>query len=386
MKRIVRYISVLLLTVLLFGCEHKELCYEHPHLVPVRVEAGWDRFCEYPMGMTVIFFPQDGTEAICVESHNPDKVSVSIPVNTYDVLVFNETMSELGSINFRNMDRLSTAEAYAYEIYSQMKMKRSVNEPIVADPERLGIAIHRDFKVTEEMLKQYRHQKELGLPIEETVLTVYPENVIYTVYVKVHVHGIYNVRSVESSLSGMAEGYMMDSEVRTSPRVTHLLTNWSAVTSESERSEGYLSASCLSFGLPSDHEGKAEENILNMSVRLVDNETVLNYAFLVGNRFSETKDDCSRILYLELGRPAINIPDDPDIPDEPDEPDDPTPDDPDTPNDPDDPGYDDPDEPIVFPDVKPEGSFDGGVSIDPSFEGDHSVEIKSAKEKKQNKE
>lgn len=388
MRKLLGYISILLSVVFLNGCEHKDLCFEHPHLVPVRVDAVWNQFCEYPMGMTVVFFPQDGTEAITVQSHNPDRASVNLPVNRYDVLVFNETMNELGSINFRNMERLETAEAYAYKMYSQMRMKRAVNEPMVVDPERLGIALHRDYEVTEEMLERYRYQKEAGLPIEENVLTVYPKNVIYIVDVKVHVRGIYNVRSVKSSLSGMSEGYMFDSGERTTSHVMHQLTNWQTVsTSATDRSEGYLHATCLSFGLPSDHTGESGENTLNMSVLLVDNKTVLDFAFLVGDRIREDRTDCSPILYIEFGKPNIPDPDDPDTPDDPtpdnpDNPDDPTPDDPDNPDKPDDPGYDDPDDPIVFPDVKPEGTMDGGVSIDPSFDGDYSVEIKSAKTEK----
>jgi len=390
MRKLLGYIGVLLSVVFMVGCEHKELCFEHPHLVPVRVDAVWDQFCEYPMGMTAVFFPHDGSESILVQSHTPERASVNLPVNRYDVLVFNETMAELGSINFRNMGRLETAEAYAYELHSRMRMKRAVDEPTVVDPERLGVALYRDYEVTEEMLERYRHRKEMNLPIEENVLTVYPKNVVYIVDVKVHVRGIYNVRSVESSLSGLSEGYLFVSGERTTPRVMHRLTNWHMVsTSATDRSEGYLHATCLSFGLPSDHTGESEENTLNLSVRLVDNETVLDFAFLVGDRIREGHTDCSPILYIEFGKPEIPDPDDPDdpTPDDPDDPtpddpDDPTPDDPDKPDKPDSPGYDDPDIPIVFPDVKPEGTMDGGVSIDPSFDGDYSVEVKSTKMEK----
>lgn len=387
MIQYLRNILILLFSLFFIGCEHKELCIDHTHSVRLRVEAVWDQFCEYPMGMTVVFFPHDGTEAITVQSSSPDRVSANIPMNTYDILVINEKISEWGSINFRNMDRLPTAEAYAYEIYTRIRMKRPTNNPIVTDPERLGVALYRDYEITEEMLERYSHQVEMGLPVEEYVVTVYPKNVIYKVDVKVHVSGIYNVLSVESSLSGMAGGYMFDSEGQTTSRVTHLLTDWHKVfTSETDRREGYLHATCLSFGLPSDHTNAAKDNVMNMSVRLVDNQTVLDFAFLIGDRFRKEHTDCSPVLYLEFGKPYIpdsdepDEPDDPDIPDDPDTPDEP--DDPDKPDTPDDPGYDDPDFPPFFPDVKPEGTMDGGVSIDPSFDGDYSVEIKNAKQNK----
>lgn len=406
MKRILPYIISLLSIALLNGCEHKELCMEHPHLVPVRVDAEWDQFCELPMGMSVFFFPKDGSEMISVQSHTPHHASVRLAVNTYDVLVFNDLMDEFGNVKFRGMEHLSTAEAYACALHSQMRMKKSTDEPTVADPERLGIAIVRDFKVTQEMLEKYWHQRDMELPIEENVLTVYPENVVYVVDVKVHVHGIQYVRSVESSLSGMSGGHLMDSGHRSSNRVTHLQTGWHTVsTSATDPNEGYLHSTFMSFGLPFGHEAKAEENTLNMTVLLVDNETVMDFAFRVGDRFQEDRWSCSPALYLEFGKPTIDNPnpdnpdnpdpDDPDKPDpdnpDPDDPDNPDPDDPDKPDpdnpdpdDPDDPGYDDPDIPIIFPQVKPEGTMDGGLTIDPGFDGDHSVEIKKIAGDKKN--
>lgn len=57
MKQTIHCFCLLLIMSLLNGCEYKELCIEHPHLVPVRVDAVWDKFGEKPMGMTVIFFP-----------------------------------------------------------------------------------------------------------------------------------------------------------------------------------------------------------------------------------------------------------------------------------------------------------------------------------------
>ena len=253
-------------------------------------------------------------------------------------------------------------------------MKKATSEPVVAEPERLGMALIRDFEVTQEMLETYWHQRDHGLQIEENVLTVFPENIIYIVDIKVHVSGVQYVRSVEASLSGMAEGYLFDSGRRTTNRVTHLIKDWSPVsTSPADPDEGYLHATFMSFGLPFGHAAKAGENIMNLTVLLVDNQTVMEFAYQVGNRFREDRWDCSPVLYLEFGKPHIEDPN----PGDPDDPDPDDPDAPDDPNDPDDPGFDDPDDPIVFPEVKPEGSMDGGVTIDPGFDGDHSVEIKS---------
>ena len=334
--------------VLLSGCEHKELCMEHPHLVPVRVEAEWDKFGELPMNMTVLFFPQDSSKVVRIQNYNPKKTSTSLAVNTYDVVVHNELMNELGGIKFRNMDKFTTAEAYVSDVLKEYSMKETTDEKVMADPSHLGVALIRDFEVTQEMLDTYWYQRDMGLQIEENVLKVSPENKVYTIEVKIHVKGIQYVRSLKASLSGLAEGYMMHSDMPSVHRVTHLLTNWQMVpTSNTDPDTGYLRGTCLSFGLPSNHTAEAAQNIVNLSVLLIDNETVVDYVFQVGNRFRTEQYNYNPVLRLEFGIPGTDHPEDTE--------------------------YNNPNEPIVFPKVKPEGTMDGGLVIDPSFDGDHSV-------------
>lgn len=335
--------------VLLSGCEHKELCMEHPHLVPVRVEAEWDKFGELPMYMTVLFFPQDSSKVICIQNYNPNSATASLAVNTYDVVVHNELMNELGGIKFRNMDKFTTAEAYASNVLTQYSMTKSAEEPVVADPEHLGIAIIRDFEVTQEMLEAYWYQRDMGLQIEENILKVSPEDRVYSLEVKIHALGVQYVRSVNASLTGLAEGYMIHSEKPSTHRVSHLITNWQKVTpSVNNPDEGYLRGTCLCFGLPSYHTAEADQNILSLSVLLVDNATVLDYVFQIGNRFRLEQLNYNPRLRLELGKPGTDHSEDTE--------------------------YNNPNEPIIFPEVKPEGTTDGGLVIDPSFDGNHSVE------------
>ena len=334
--------------LLLSGCEHKELCMEHPHLVPVRVETEWNKFGELPMNMTVLFFPQDTSEVIHIQNYNPRSAKASLPVNTYDVVVHNELMNELGGIKFRNINNFSSAEAYACDILAQYSMTKSAEEPVVADPERLGIAIIRNFEVTQEMLETYWYQRDMGLQIEENVLKVSPENKVYTIEVKIHARGVQYVRTVDASLSGLSEGYMMHSDMPSTQRVTHLIKNWQKVsTSDTDPDAGYLRGTCLSFGLPSNHTAEAAQNILSMTVLLVDNETVMDYVFQVGNRFRTEQSNYNPTLRLEIGKSGTDHSGDI--------------------------GYNNPNEPIVFPKVKPEGTMDGGLVIDPSFDGDHSI-------------
>ena len=81
------------LCVLLFiACEHKELCYSHPHFVSVRVTFDWSQIYnhEKPSGMRVIFFPKDekGESWTFDFPDGKDRV-IEIPENDYQVVSFN---------------------------------------------------------------------------------------------------------------------------------------------------------------------------------------------------------------------------------------------------------------------------------------------------------
>lgn len=56
MKTGIRMTVYALLVMILFSCEHKELCFHHPHVVTVRVDFDWKNAPQAnPEGMCVFF-------------------------------------------------------------------------------------------------------------------------------------------------------------------------------------------------------------------------------------------------------------------------------------------------------------------------------------------
>ena len=93
------------LCVLLFiACEHKELCYSHPHFVSVRVTFDWSQIYnhEKPSGMRVVFFPKDekGESWTFDFPDGKDRV-IEIPENDYQVvsLTMTRKVSRGGIVN-----------------------------------------------------------------------------------------------------------------------------------------------------------------------------------------------------------------------------------------------------------------------------------------------
>ena len=328
MKISYNVIALWMICIALGGCEHKELCIDHPHGVPVHVETDWSQLSDLPVNMTLLFYPQNGDEAIHVHNYNPYSAKAKLPVNTYDVVVFNELIDGLGGVGYRNMGKFEAAEFYLRESTWQRRIKSTSEGGIVAEPERVGVGTIRDFEITEEMLAKYRGQKKQGQPTDEPVLAVTPENIVYEIEVTIPVEGLNYVRSMECTISGMAGGYKIREGETSTDRVVHALSNWSKAIDD-EQSKGVITGRCLSFGLPSDHTGEPGQNILKLSALLVDNETVVDFAFEVGQYFSNEQS----------GKFPINL-----------------------------------DLEVVFPEVEFEEEMDNAITIDPDFDGDHWVE------------
>ena len=325
--RIFYTFSRVLLLLCVVSCNHDELCYHHPHEAKVRVDADWSEFVEEtPTGMTVMVYPQDGSEAVTQHTNTITHAVFSLPAGRYHSVAYNQSPSEYGSLSFRGMDKYETSEVYANPTDSHWYVSRGEEDArVVTEPEWFGTDHIEDMVVTEEMVEKTGEmnlaQMQTGSRVDNSFLIGEhrPQNIIYTITVKVHVDGIYNLRSARASLSGLAEGYLLGQGKRTANKVTQLLEEWKMTVNADDPTKGTIEAKIACFGLPDGHLGKADENELVLSLLLVDNKTILDFPFTVGDKF-EVCEENHRMLSLEL---VIDTP---------------------------------------LPDVKPEGGSDGGFS------------------------
>ena len=312
----------IVMTMMFFtSCEHKELCYKHPHTTKVRIDVDWSKFTKYeiPTGMTLMLYPKySDKSAISHLSNNTSQAIVNLPVDRYHVLVFNQSPSEFGSVLFRGLDKQETAEVTTNNYTSRWYTVRSENEKVATDPEWLGVGNYIDAEVTQKMLDDEvaTTMNAITRSGESVIATIIPVNIVHTVNVKVHIKGIPNLRSARGSLNGMSEGYRLTAMQPLSGKVTHLMEEWTMKRDATDPTMGVIEGSFTSFGLPSGHQSTAEENLLTLSMLLVDNKTVMEFTFNVGDKFTRrtTDEDLGQEaevnleLYLEL-YPDITLPD-----------------------------------------------------------------------------
>jgi len=305
MRRLLRTLLVLLL---LTACEHKELCYHHPHTARVKVNVDWSKFDkETPTGMTVMVYPQSGGAALRHLSGTTSHAYLDLEAGLYNTIVFNQSDMEFSSVSFQGMDRYETAEVRLNNAESRWYECRSTIEKLGAQPEWVGTDCYTDALVTPEMVEITGQEIIANASRGSRVNTEFviaehtPLNIIHQIFVKVHFNNIYNLRSARASLNGLAEGYMFADGKATEATVTQLLESWKLTVDEEDPTKGYITTCITSMGLPSNHSGVAEDNEFVLSALLVDEKTVIDFPFSVGDKIVKRYDENNNyLLELEL--------------------------------------------------------------------------------------
>lgn len=342
-QKIARLLAGLALVSGLAGCNYRELSELYYGSAQVWISVDWSKFTkEVPSGMSVYCYPRDNkdrTEPYVYLSNDISGVLVNLPLGTYDVMVFNQSVDEFGSMRFENMNQFSTACAILEDYDTKWSVKAD-DQGVAYEPEWLAIDTYEEFTVTLDMIKG-----------KVTTITLYPENVVYTTNVTVRIYGTNNVRSVRGSMTGMAQAIMMSTGIRSSVPVTHALENWTMNVTDKARGYGEVVTSFRTFGLPAGTKAintnrKADYNILHSSFLLVDDKTITDASFKVGNRLDV--DDVKMEINLKVGYGSDKGQD---------------------------PGEGvDPDKPIVIPDVNPTGGG-GFTAILNDWDADQEIEI-----------
>lgn len=113
MRKITLYLSILILA-LTTSCQHKELCYEHPHKANVRIGYEWpEGTANHPASMSVyVYHIGDSTDFVRYEFDNHTGGDIELPFGMYRLLSLN---SDTPNIEYAERDSLETFVIYASE-------------------------------------------------------------------------------------------------------------------------------------------------------------------------------------------------------------------------------------------------------------------------------
>ena len=294
-----RLILLAALTLLaIVACERRPLEVIVDNRVRVRIVINWrvnftEIYNQEPNGMTVMLWGVNNDYRV-VESVNSNSLTVMLPPDTYHLLIYNE----------REEEHLPYMSIYNAQSFNDISMRllhytRSNDQmPYIYSPDPIGVAVDT-FDITPDMvasdtsifvpyedyidgdLARYQSDRVYEIPEVATPMTV-------TLYIKAKVKHRQSLKSIEASISGMAEGFYMSQIYRTQETGTIKLdpNGWEfQAYGEEKDSMGIIANKTVTFGLPHGKELLAdrnpEDNVLAFRITLT-NDSVQTCAFNVG--------------------------------------------------------------------------------------------------------
>lgn len=219
---------------LLSGCDEKDLCYHHEHLVTLRLDFDWRDAPEAdPQGMVVFFYPEDEEDGH-IYRFNFSGIQggeISVAPGSYHLITYNNDTEFAAGFNTDSFHGhyLFTREGSLLEPMSLTRSARNndlprpsgtESEPVVVSPDELWGCTAIDVEVTELGLSYKCFPLEekndwIGLPpiVTEHVITLYPHDLLcrYSYEVR-NVKGLRYVINMCGALTGMAPSLLIHDE------------------------------------------------------------------------------------------------------------------------------------------------------------------------------
>lgn len=165
-----RYIIITLTTVtavIFSSCQHKDLCYDHPHTGTLDVRIDWSKAPEAePETMEFFLFPKNGGPAIHHQFSNRFGGSLTVPSGVYRSICFNtgEGANRYSDLNTPYEDfRVQTRSITDEEAFAPMRSSLSVSVPkstvgddesTILEPDILYSSYHNEEIVTSDNVHQ----------------------------------------------------------------------------------------------------------------------------------------------------------------------------------------------------------------------------------------
>ena len=291
----------------------KDLCFYHPHTAPVQVNVDWSGFrnVEIPTGMTSYVWSAESDKNVTrFMTHNLNYITLNLEAGFYHAFVFNQSETEYSTIEFHNLENFAKAEARVVEVKSNWYSTKQPVTKVGAKPEWLAIDCIKNIEVTEEMVARAEAEYLATLPeanrqlknqakntrqatkSQNEVGPLRPTSIIKNVDLYVHLDNIIYLRSALGAVTDMAEGCYISSRATTENLITHTMENWDIVyhtypDGSIEYMKGSIKMHLSTFGLPAGHQGKPDENYMSIKLLLVDNETILEHDFPIGDLIAD---------------------------------------------------------------------------------------------------
>ncbi|MDO4160761.1 MAG: DUF5119 domain-containing protein [Prevotellaceae bacterium] len=219
-----KIVSLICMVIALASCEHKELCYHHPHTTTIRVEFDWTNAPEAsPEGMCVFFYSTEDGSVQRFDFSGTTGGEIDIAVGTYNVLCYN---NDTEGVLFTGTDAFDTHAGYTREgsifesIYGSANSSARVDdsgERVVICPDMMWGCSASTVNITESGISYVcipvQDKDKVEVNNTEQVITLYPAELICTyTYEVLNVNNLSYATQMCGSIAGMAPSMIFSTE------------------------------------------------------------------------------------------------------------------------------------------------------------------------------
>lgn len=335
----------ILATLLMGGCQRRPLELVYRSSVRVIVKCIWN-ISVYPdgvkpSGITLYFF-RDGEFYTSMTTANVDSCEVQLPQGQYQMYMISQSPEEFWKMEFENMTDFDNAATTLRTSTTPNWVSRGTTTPspsVVENPEILYAGVSNFFEITEEMTEEYqtnyRKLKNLRASAagartkaeedeisyyEELVeyytirIPIYPQNVVSQFWVSIYAKNADVLKSVRASTSGMAKTFELTQFTTNNETAIQIIDEWKLSMDDVDNRIGHIDGIITTFGLPNGEVPTVlRDSTLNVSTLLIDNTTVKDYTFDVGDKIQVLQPNKGyralyRLIFGDKDNPVIELP------------------------------------------------------------------------------
>lgn len=212
MKLSLCLLSCVAVLTFLAGCEYKELCYDHSHVVWYRIIFDWSKSPDAsPGSMSLYLFTKNGNKVSRYEFADRKGGVIPIQEGEYTALCLN---SDTEGIYYRNTEKRTTFE---------VTTPTTTLMHGAAVPRAKGVGDERMSLEPDMLWCNHTDCLYVKRDIDGQSLTLYPQTGIHTYSITIHsVDNLEHVAQIYASISTMAGGILIGigPDARTDERVT----------------------------------------------------------------------------------------------------------------------------------------------------------------------
>ena len=306
--------SIALALLACVSCERLPLELYYDGTADVRITYDWEsKFGEKPEGMTLMLAHNGDSVTFTDVTHNVDESMLRLRSGEYRLMVMNSTFGEYSKVKFQNRNNYRNIMVKLNTYYVESENLWDNGRTYLEQPEKIGVGLDSFFVATSVdslIFYEYREQAHPDTIHLHRHVVIQPMST--TLRVRVKVRGFSYMRSMEGYITGMADGFYLNSGWRTSEVGTIKLEGWepenSASTrgdddnSEEEANVGWMICNVETFGLPHGREllkdRVPESNYIMLHFTLLDGRTC-DFAYRVGKQIRYTGDDGTMTSFLQ---------------------------------------------------------------------------------------